>query len=60
MDGATYVKVKITIEENQQVTESFITRPVVSSGGFYSVGANEYIFDEVSEDVFLHLFGNEK
>lgn len=58
MDGATFVKVKATIKKNDQVIETFITRPVVSSGGVFSAGADEYIFDEVAEDVFLHLFGN--
>jgi hypothetical protein len=59
MAGSTFVKVKATIKQNDQVIETFITRPVVSSGGGYSVGADDYIFDEVAEDVFLHLFGNE-
>lgn len=59
MEGATFVKVKVLIKENDQIIETFITRPTVSSGGGFSIGADEYIFDEVAEDVFLHLFGNE-
>lgn len=59
LEGSTLVKVKATIKKNDEVIETFITRPVVSSGGGFSVGADEYIFDEVAEDVFLHLFGNE-
>ena len=57
MKGSTLVKVKVIIKEGGQVVETFITRPVVSSGGLLSVGADEYIFDEVAEDIYLHLFG---
>jgi hypothetical protein len=57
MKGSTLVKVKVIIKEGEQVVETFITRPVVSSGGGFSVGADEYIFDEVAEDIYLHLFG---
>ena len=58
MKGSTLIKVKVVIKEGGQVVETFITRPVVSSGGGYSVGADEYIFDELAEDIYLHLFGN--
>ena len=59
MEGSTFLKVKVVIKEDEKVAETFITRPVISSGGGFSVGADEYIFDEVAEDVFLHLFGND-
>lgn len=54
--ASTLAKVKVTIKENNVVKDTFITRPVVSSGGFFSVGADTYIFDEVAEDVFLYFF----
>jgi len=58
MEGSTFAKVKVIIKEGEQVVETFITRPVISSGGGFSVGADDYIFDEVAEDIYLHLFGN--
>lgn len=58
MAGSTFAKVKVVIKEDEQVIETFITRPVVSTGGGFSIGADEYIFDEVAEDIYLHLFGN--
>jgi len=58
MDGSTFVKVKVIIKEDEQIVETFITRPVISRGGGFSVGADEYIFDEVAEDIYLYLFGN--
>jgi hypothetical protein len=57
MNGSTFAKVKVVIKEGDQVVETFITRPVVSMGGFLTIGADEYIFDEVAEDIYLHLFG---
>lgn len=57
MKGSTLAKVKVVIKEDEQVVETFITRPVISSGGGFSVGADEYIFEEVAEDIYLHLFG---
>lgn len=57
MAGSTFAKVKVVIKEGKKIVETFITRPVVSSGGGFSVGADEYIFDEVAEDIYLHLFG---
>lgn len=59
LEGSTYAKVKVIVKEGDKVVEQFITRPVISSGGLYSVGGDEYIFEEVTEDVYLHLFGNE-
>lgn len=58
LKGSTFVKVKVIIKEDEQIVETFITRPVISSGGGFSVGADEYIFDEVAEDIYLYLFGN--
>jgi hypothetical protein len=57
MKGSTFAKVKVTIKEGSKAVETFITRPVISSGGGFSIGADEYIFDEVAEDIYLHLFG---
>lgn len=58
LKGSTFVKVKVIIKEDEQIIDTFITRPVISSGGGFSVGADEYIFDEVAEDIYLYLFGN--
>jgi len=55
-EGSTLLKVKATIMEGSVVTDVFITRPVVSFGGFYTVGADSYIFEEVAEDIYLHMF----
>lgn len=57
MDGSTFIKVKVTIREDEEVVETFITRPVVSDGGFLSAGADEYILNDVAYDIYLHLFG---
>jgi hypothetical protein len=59
LKGATYAKVKVIVKDSGQVVEQFITRPVISSGGLYTAGGDEYIFEEVTEDIYLHLFGNE-
>lgn len=58
LEGSTFVKVKVAIKHSGEVVETFITRPVVSSGGITTVGGDEYIFDEVAEDIYLHLYGN--
>lgn len=55
-EGSTLAKVKMTIKENNIVIDTFITRPVISSGGFFTVGADSYIFEEVAEDLYLHMF----
>lgn len=57
MEGSSFAKIKVVIKEGEQVVETFITRPVVSSGGLLTVGGDEYIFDELAEDIYLHLFG---
>ena len=36
------------IKEDEQVIDKFITRPVITDGGAFSIGADEYIFDEVT------------
>lgn len=58
LEGSTFVKVKVVIKNSGEVVETFITRPVVSFGGITTVGGDEYIFDEVAEDIYLHLYGN--
>lgn len=54
--GSTLAKVKIIIKHDNVVTDTFITRPVISSGGFFTAGADTYIFDEVAEDIYLYFF----
>lgn len=56
-EGSTLAEVKVTLKEGNVVTDTFITRPVVSRGGGFSVGADAYIFEEVAEDIYLSLFG---
>ena len=58
MAHATLIKAEVEVIKDGQQIESFITRPVISSGGLSTIGADDYIFDEVAEDIYLHLFGN--
>lgn len=58
MANATLIKIEVELVKNGREIESFITRPVVSSGGLLTAGADDYIFDEVAEDIYLHLYGN--
>jgi hypothetical protein len=57
MKGSTFAKVKVIIKEGEQVVDTFVTRPVVSGGGLSSIGADEYIFDDIAQDIYLYLFG---
>lgn len=54
--GTTLTKVKVTIMEDNVVTDMFITRPVISWGGFFTLNGDNYIFDEVAEDIYLNMF----
>ncbi len=54
--SATLVKVKVTIKEDNKIIDTFITRPVISFGGLSTIGGDEYILDEVAEDVYLNIF----
>lgn len=54
--ASTFAKVKVTVKENNEIIDAFITRPVISSGGFITVGADKYIFDEIAEDIYLFFF----
>lgn len=55
-NGSTLVKVKVTIKEDNKIIDTFITRPVISYGGLFTIGGDEYILDEVAEDVYLNIF----
>lgn len=54
--ASTFAKVKVTVKENNEIIDAYITRPVISFGGFYTVGADDYIFDEIAEDIYLYFF----
>lgn len=54
--ASVLAKVKVTIKENNIVIDTFITRPVISGGGLFSVGGDILIFDEVAEDIYLYMF----
>jgi hypothetical protein len=54
--GSTIAKIKVKIKQNNLIIDEFITRPVVASGGLLSVGADDYIWEDVAEDIFLYLF----
>lgn len=54
--GSTLVKVKVTIKEDNKIIDTFISRPVISFGGLFTIGGDEYIWDEVAEDVYLNIF----
>ena len=54
--ASTHAKVKVTIKEKNITTDTFITRPVISHGGLYTIGGDTLIFDEIAEDIYLSLF----
>ncbi len=54
--ASTIVKVKVIIKENNIVVDTFITRAVISFGGFLTIGGDTAIFDEIAEDIYFSMF----
>lgn len=60
--GSTLAKVKVVIRHNNIVTDTFITRPVISGGAssilgaLATAGADTYIFDKLAEDIYLYFY----
>lgn len=54
--ASTLAEVKVIIKENNIIIDTFISRPVISHGGLYTIGGDTLIFDEIAEDIYLSLF----
>lgn len=58
--SSTYLKVKVIVLKSGIIEETFVTKLVVANGGLLSVGADDYIFEDLAQDVYYHLFGKIK
>lgn len=54
--SSTFAKIKVIIKENNVVTDTYITRPVISYGGFMTVGGDTLIFDYIAKDIYFYMF----
>lgn len=59
-DSSTTLELKVSIYENNALSDSFITKLAIVGGGGFTVGGDEYIFSDAAEDIHIYLYGKPK
>lgn len=56
--GTTMLTIKLIIEKDEKIIDTYVTKLSIPFGGLYTVNADKYIFEDAAKDIVDYLVNN--